>query len=133
MRIRTTPTNPETARSSRRGSRPRLPGGAGADFCVILGEYVFVSSFGNLKGGRVTDLPGPCYYHSLTRRAVQEACPYGLDALHSSHRGLVITETLTASRRECIHAFRMTHPVHGTDKSVPYGFYALHSPIRPSS
>ena len=83
MRIRTTPTNPETARSSRRGSRPRLPGGAGVDFCIILGEYVFVSSGRN---------PGRA-------RAVQEACPYGLDVLHSSHRSLVITETPNAPRR----------------------------------
>ena len=56
-----------------------------------------------------------------------QAVPYGLDVLRSSHRGLVITEALTASRRECIHAFRMAHPVRGTDKSVPYGPYALRS------
>ena len=34
------------------------------------------------------------------------------------------------SRRECIHAFRMTHPVRGTDKSVPYGLDALRSSHR---
>ena len=73
-------------RSSCRGSRPRLPGGVGVDFCVILGEYVFISPFGNPGDDRVTDSPGPCCYHSLARRAVQEACPYGLDALHSSIR-----------------------------------------------
>ena len=48
----------ETPNAPRRGSRPRLPGGAGVDFCIILGEYVFISPFGNPgASGRPGGLP----------------------------------------------------------------------------
>ena len=50
------------------GSSSSTPGGNGIGLRIRRGIVVVVG------------------FH---RRAVEDACPYGLDALHSSHRGLI--------------------------------------------